>query len=305
MKELDAKEYIENKIFLDDPQPISYYRFLPKTLYLLDLEKHWSSKVHFIYIVSGTKRYTIGGVAYMVKEGDILYIPPNVVHASGKTGKITDQNFEVIIVAFDPDLLLPQNNDKRIMKILNPIKNAEALIPNHIQPKDTIYQAIKDGFDAVCDAYIKRKPAYELEIQQHLLYIFTVLYRCYALNDDERGQKEECRKDQINKAIQYIHENYCEDLNIDVLAKITGFSSPHFMNLFKQYYGVTCVSYINLYRLDKAAYKLINTDEPIKEIALKCGYNNVSFFNRVFKKQFGETPRQFRTKILKQEIAAE
>ena len=59
--------------------------------------------------------------------------------------------------------------------------------------------------------------------------------------------------------------------------------------------NLTCIEYLNQYRLNMAARQLTATDLPVTTIALESGFNNISYFNRVFKKYFGITPREFRT----------
>ena len=73
-----------------------------------------------------------------------------------------------------------------------------------------------------------------------------------------------------------------------------GNGSFYFMRFFKQYMHMTCVEYLNQYRMDIAAGKLSAGTESITDIAMDAGFNNISYFNRVFKKSFGMTPREYR-----------
>lgn len=294
VKQKNPVEYVEKKTFVEDPHSFRYYHFLPETFYFPELEPHWSEKIHIIYVVGGTKRYFIGENSYKVEAGDIIYIPPNVIHSAGKTGKKTDKDFEAEVFTFEPDLIIPKNENSFVLRIMQPVKDGTAPIPSLITQKDLCYNDVYRAVFKLKEIYLQRKPGYTLGVLQCLYEIYTYLFRRYGLNEAEKEQKDMDRKGNIMRAVKYIHENYAKDLAIEELASISTFSSPHFMSLFKQYMGTTCVSYINIYRLDKAAYKLINSEESIKDIALSCGYNNVSFFNRVFKKQFGETPREFR-----------
>jgi AraC-like DNA-binding protein len=75
---------------------------------------------------------------------------------------------------------------------------------------------------------------------------------------------------------------------------MSGFSESYFMSFFRQYVGMSCISYINHYRIQKAAHALEETSGPVMEIAMDHGFDNISYFNLQFRREFGMTPRQFR-----------
>ena len=66
------------------------------------------------------------------------------------------------------------------------------------------------------------------------------------------------------------------------------------MKYFKQYAGMPFIQYLNDYRLTMAGEFLQNTEESVTQIALKCGFENLSYFNRLFRRKFGVTPGQYR-----------
>ena len=90
------------------------------------------------------------------------------------------------------------------------------------------------------------------------------------------------------------HLFYNEKIKVSDLADLSGFSESYFMDLFRQYVGMSCIQYINHYRIQKAAHALEKTGKSVTEIAMDQGFNNVSYFNLQFRREFGMTPRQFR-----------
>ena len=83
-------------------------------------------------------------------------------------------------------------------------------------------------------------------------------------------------------------------LKVVDLAGLSGFSESYFMSFFKQYVGMSCIQYINHYRVQKAAHALEETSQPVMEIAMDHGFENISYFNLQFRREFGMTPEQFR-----------
>ena len=97
--------------------------------------------------------------------------------------------------------------------------------------------------------------------------------------------------------LDYISEHYKETITIEELAEILHFSPQYFMRFFKKYTGMTCLDYINEYRLNTAAKLLLETNWTISEIAEEVGLGNVSYFNRLFKRKYEMTPREYRKKV--------
>ena len=97
----------------------------------------------------------------------------------------------------------------------------------------------------------------------------------------------------IQKTIDYIEEHLCDQLNVETLAKYTGFSTYHFYKVFNSYLGMPVMEYVNRRRLQHALYDLSN-NEKIIDIAFKYGFDTHAGFNKAFKKCFGYSPAFYR-----------
>ena len=94
--------------------------------------------------------------------------------------------------------------------------------------------------------------------------------------------------------MDYIREHFGEEITIKQAAELCFYSESHFMKYFKQYAGMPFIQYLNDYRLTMAGELLKMTEESVTQIALKCGFENLSYFNRLFRRKFGVTPGQYR-----------
>ena len=106
--------------------------------------------------------------------------------------------------------------------------------------------------------------------------------------------KVETRDDRIRTIISHIRGNLYENLDIDQLAKLACMSKDHFIRIFKKETGDTPNAYITKKKMEAAELLLITSDEPIKNVAIKLGYDDCSYFNKTFKKYSGITPQQYR-----------
>ena len=93
---------------------------------------------------------------------------------------------------------------------------------------------------------------------------------------------------------KYIENNYMQKITIGDIAAAVGFSESHFMRYFKETMGTSFVEYLRDYRLTIASRLLTSSDSSILNIAAETGFENLSYFNRVFKEKYKMTPRQFR-----------
>ena len=133
------------------------------------------------------------------------------------------------------------------------------------------------------EAVIKEYPVEKGEIPcikvkegEKISFLMTKGAPVYGLGEQVRG---------INK----------RGITVRELADICHFSEYHFMRFFKRHMNMTSIEYLNQYRLEIASRQLAETNLSVTSIALESGFNNISYFNRVFKRKFGVTPMEYRS----------
>ena len=98
----------------------------------------------------------------------------------------------------------------------------------------------------------------------------------------------------IEKAFEYMNQNFDKSITLTEVAKLANMSEVSFSRFFKQRTGNKFIDSLNEIRLGHASRILIETTKNISEVAYDCGFNNISNFNRIFKKKKGCTPKEFR-----------
>ena len=101
----------------------------------------------------------------------------------------------------------------------------------------------------------------------------------------------------VRKVIRYIESNYMNDITLNELAKLVLVTPSHLSRRFSETIGQSPTEYLMQYRLKEAKLLLRNTQELIQEIACRVGYQDAKYFTRVFKKNGGMTPKNYRDKI--------
>jgi len=98
----------------------------------------------------------------------------------------------------------------------------------------------------------------------------------------------------LRKAERYIWENYTRKISLKEIALASGLSAPYFSTIFKEEMGENLSNYLNRLRVEKAASMLLATDIPISEVASACGFEDQSWFSKIFRNNTGLTPGKYR-----------
>jgi AraC-like DNA-binding protein/ligand-binding sensor protein len=98
----------------------------------------------------------------------------------------------------------------------------------------------------------------------------------------------------LRKAERYIWDNYTRKLSLREIAAASGLSAPYFSTVFKEEMGENLSNYLNRLRVEKAAFMLLTTEIPISEVAIACGFEDQSWFSKIFKNNTGFTPGKYR-----------
>ena len=251
---------------------------------------HWQDTMEIIYIKKGAGTAQVDLRVFEVHAGDIIFIPPGHLH--GLT-QLRGQRMEYENIIFDLTFLGSAVIDICSQKYLLPILNEQITFPVCLTPKDHGYTSISqclDTADTLCDC---RTPGYELGVKSSLMRLFSLLFQ-YGMMEEISASSAPQNLTNLKETLNYLESNYRHHISIHDAALICGYSESHFMRWFKEMTGTSFIQYLNRYRLEKAFDLLKTSDKTILEISSEVGFDNLSNFNRLFKKHFGTTPRSMR-----------
>ena len=135
---------------------------------------------------------------------------------------------------------------------------------------------------------------YELTVigslYQFFGYIFGHHFYLSVKDTPERNMK---RIEHLKRVLDIIETSYDQCLTLDTLAKEAGMNSKYFCRFFHEMTHRTPIDYLNWYRIEQACFRLATSNESITEVALSCGFNDISYFIKTFKKYKGITPKKY------------
>ncbi len=290
MKDFLTDEHFKHDIAFDN-------RLLPYKLYQTqvkdgqpDILLHWHPEVEIQFIREGSARYHINNTYFDSQPGDIILMSPHAIHSihpHENTPHVTDT------LQFHLDMLGYSRTDQTSLYYLNPLQKAQVTFLPRIQEHDPGYQAIKTCLLEIFEGITAHDRHFELRLTGQLFeLIYLLFYYRYVIkkeNDDMYRKSEK-----IRDIIDVIHQQYQDKLTIDQLAQQMGYSKAHFMTVFKQFTGVSCIEFIIQVRLQKSTELLSNTLLSVLEIANQVGFTNLSNFNRQFKRYYHLSPTAYR-----------
>lgn len=142
--------------------------------------------------------------------------------------------------------------------------------------------------------YAKRYNALSLWQKMRLRGIMLMLFARFMQQATPRVWTTDER---MTKVLAYIHNHLYDDIDIDTLANIACISKPYLIRLFTQEFGQSPLHYINLKKIENSQLVLLTSDLPVKAVAYTMGFNDYSYFIRLFKKIVGITPGEYRLSL--------
>nr|WP_294894433.1 AraC family transcriptional regulator [uncultured Pedobacter sp.] len=250
------------------------------------LHYHEEFELNLILNAGGAKRI-VGDHIEVIEDLELVLVGPNLCHA-WFNHNCKDKNITEITIQFHKDLFddsfLRRNQLSFIRNMFEQSRKGILFSQETIERLKSriIYLDKKQGFDSVLELI---SILHDLSISRNIRTLSDVTFSTDQFSYNSR---------RIEKAFEYINNNYSKQITLAEVAKIANMPETSFSRFIKKRTGNTFIDSINEIRIGHASRMLIDTTNMVAEIAYKCGFNNVSNFNRTFKKKKGLTPKEFR-----------
>lgn len=269
------------------------------------VKHHWHEEAEILYFSGGKFRLEINMESFPAYSECLYFINPGELHSI--ITESADSHWEDAVV-FSPGILSFDSYDEAQIHLLNPIHNGSLLFPRCLTPEHPAFSPIRNAFLEIMHSFVEKDEhqadvspdstfiandlTSQLYIKSSLLYILATLSRHSLFAPTEKNLDK--RVESVKTALTYIKDHYQTKIYIADLAGQVNLNEQYFCRLFKKAIGRSPMEYINEYRIKQTRRLLEETDLPVTEICLECGYNNLGNFLREFRKYTGTTPLQYR-----------
>ena len=234
--------------------------------------------------ISGAGETHIENRIYRFRRGDIQYITPNTPHLSTA---YEGENCEWIWIFIDPTTMGSNLEKKGLDELLKvSAQSFNGVFSPHEHPR--LFSRITD--------LLERPKEDAFTPLDNFLMVGQIMIEAARIGNIDKSKNRLPISEHIKPALVYIRENYANPdlMSAEQVASSCGLSVSHFRMLFKKDIGMTLPQYINQTRLSAANHLLETTDKKIIQVAEETGFNEVPYFNRVFRQMYGMTPKEMR-----------
>lgn len=249
---------------------------------------HWHEEMEIISVKKGKGIVTVDRKPFRVEEGELMIIFPGQLHGISRQ-KGEKMEYENII--FRPSLLMAAGEDLCTAQFLQPLTREIMTEPLYVSRGEALYPAFDDCIKKLDAISGSREYGYQMAVKGILFQILFLVLKASGLEPSPGSRKS---REKMKQLLEYVEEHFGERITIEDAAAICYYSKSHFMKYFKQYMGMSFISYLNDYRLSRAAAELLSSDDGITAVAERCGFDNLSYFNRLFRRRYGMTPGEYR-----------
>ncbi len=273
------------QIYLDDfaKLPIGYIQW------------HWHPEAEFAVAIEGTVEYTTEKGIFHLHSGEGIFVNTGVLHQTKPVGG----NALIYSCIFSPDIIAYGTENLIYQKYIQPIIGSEPMSCILLSPEYPWQRACLKNLSNMAVLDTDKVFGYEMALRNQLCEIWHLLaINCRPLYQDDR-KIAGLRSLRMKTMLHFIQEHYGEKLQLADIAAAAHISVRECNRCFKNILKMRPIDYVNGYRISIAQKILADDAQNITAIAGICGFNDISYFEKVFRQSIGLTPLEYRKNIWK------
>lgn len=265
------KAYYEHHHFPDPGFPlIFHYNNLKNGSF--EVLSHWHINIELLYIIEGTALISSNAQKITANPGDIVVVNSNFLHS---IKSVSDEcSYYCLIIDKDHCDSLGFNTTNNLFKVI------------------TDHKEIQNIYNLIIKEMTNKKEYYKIATVALCTTMLILLFRHLWEADSKKVFASDTKTEIVKLAIEYINQNYRNELSVSQICSAIGVSKFYFCRTFKEITEKTAIEYINILRTRQARFLISERDYMIHEAAEECGFNSVSYFSKCFKRFYGYSPSQ-------------
>lgn len=277
-------ELKENKPHGTKDYPYTQYH-IRGTKKAFHIPVHWHDEVEMIYVREGELRIFVEGKIYTATSGEVYLVNPGELHYM-ETDKIPVDYYTIL---FPLQFISFLSQDRIEREIMFPFRESKLLLQNDISQKE-VARSVEEILLTLIEINDDKKGMYELRTKTLLLQLIAEFAENTCFYESSMRKSSYLQREMIS----YIQDHFKEKITLEMLSEEFHLSQKYISRYFKEQFAISFMQYVSHLRMEKAKDLLRNTELPITEVAMSCGYPSVNLFIRNFKDTYQITPLQYR-----------
>ena len=239
-------------------------------------KKHWHRSIEIFALFEGELEFYVDEARYSLRPGEFMLVNSNEIHSIFSPKRNQTVVLQIPLTTFEK-----YYTDEKFIYFSH---------SSRLQDEEVMH-LLRDMYHT----YHEKPCGYELKVQGQfymLLYILVTKYRETDVN--EKVIQNSRKLDRLSQITAYMEENYREDISLESLAEIFGYSATYLSRMFRKYAKTNYKACLDDIRLEHAVKDLADTRLPIGKVVLRNGFPNSRAFVKVFKKRYGMLPKEYR-----------
>lgn len=246
---------------------------------------HYHPEYEIVFVPQGSGTRHVGNHLSTYHQGDLVLIGSNLPHSG--FGLNSSGLHEEIVLQVRPECIPLHFTEMQLIATL--LEQAKFGV--------SFSGVTREQVGALMTGMISQPPFRKMIMLLEVLEKLAVSEEYTILNSSIVSPTVLSRhKARLQKVFSYVEKEYANDVQVQNAARLVGLSVPSFCNFFKKTTQITFSDFVNQYRIQKSCM-LLHQDKSISEVCFECGFNNVTYFNRLFKQIMNDTPSAFKKKI--------
>lgn len=258
------------------------------------LDCHWHPEFEFSVILDGMMEYQVNDTVYTAEKGCGIFANSNSLHTA-RAYKGQDCSYFAVI--FHPVLIFGHETSAIKNIYVDPIAQSPQFSSLYLNPENDRQKQIIDFLWDISSLHQEQPTCYELQIKSKLCELWAALYQEIQLM---QGKSPSSSKNvpRLKEALNYIHNNYRENLTLEDIAAACNISKSEVCRFFKRMMRQTCFEYLLRYRIQKSIPLLLGNVQNITEISEAVGFSNSSYYAEIFRRYMLCSPTEYRKKSM-------
>lgn len=260
--------------------------FVNRAVEAFDLNEHRHDFLEISYVGEGSGTHYIGDQALQVHQGDIFQIPVGVSHVFRPATTSRNRPLVVYNCLMARELIRPLLQSFPGGEVLTALLDESDWRRYHDE-----FGEFRRLFLKLYDEYTAMRIGWSTALHLTVLELLLYLHR---YRDESSDTAQKAGSPGMETALHMIHSRFHSPISLKEAAKLAALGERQFQRNFKSRTGMKFIDYIQSVRIDEACRLLRTTDQTVADIASSVGYQDINFFNRLFRKKTGLSPREYR-----------